>query len=166
MQMLNRYFTPFALMLILSAIYFSEPEPRAIKLSLAILAASTLVNWWFSANTYRFIRWTREMRMVQVWLNYLWAVPLFYLLQPFWGPMWLLFVMAPVTAALYESWWQTLVTASVSAFTMLVLYWLGGMEGGAFWGMAGIHASFIIIFSLFVNSLAQVALRLRDMTPR
>jgi len=27
MQMLNRYFTPFALILILSAIYFSEPAP-------------------------------------------------------------------------------------------------------------------------------------------
>ena len=28
MHMLNRYFAPFALFLILSAIWFSEPEPR------------------------------------------------------------------------------------------------------------------------------------------
>src|SRR5256885_12612427 len=27
-----------------------------------------------------------------------WAVPLFYLLYPYWGPMWLLFVLAPTAA--------------------------------------------------------------------
>ena len=45
MQMLNRYFAPFALILIISAIYFSEPDPAAYKLSLVILAVSVIVNW-------------------------------------------------------------------------------------------------------------------------
>lgn len=163
MQMLNRYFTPFALSLILSAIYFSEPEPAAYKLSLGILSASILVNWWLSANTYRFIRWTRQMRMLQVWLNFVWAVPLFWLLQPFWGPMWLLFVMAPVTAALYMGWWQTLGTGVVSAGTMLGIYYARGVfEGGPVFGMALVHALFIVVFGLFVHALAQTALRMRD----
>lgn len=163
MQMLNRYFTPFALALILSAIYFGEPEPRAYKISLGILSASILVNWWLSANTYRFIRWTRQMRVVQVWLNYVWAAPLFWLLQPFWGPMWLLFVMAPVTAALYLGRWQTLATGAVSAGTMLGIYYVRGVfDGGPAAGMAFVHALFIVVFALFVHALAQTALRMRD----
>lgn len=163
MQMLNRYFTPFALILILSAIYFGEPEPRDYKLSLAILGASILVNWWLSANTYRFIRWSRQMRSLQVWLNFLWAVPLFYLLQPYWGPMWLLFVMAPVTAALYMERWPTFGISCVSAGTMLAIYWKRGVfAAGPMAGMVTVHACFIVIFALFVHALAQTALRLRD----
>lgn len=169
MQMLNRYFSPFALTLILSAIYFYEPEsagaplPFNIKLSLIILAVSTLVNWWLSANTYRFIHWARQMRVLQVWLNFIWSAPLVYLLVPYWGPMWLLLVMSPVTAALYMSWWPTLGMSLISSATMLGIYYLQGMapEGAAL-GMACVHALFIVIFSLFVHGLAQTALRLRD----
>lgn len=163
MQMLNRYFTPFALILILSAIFFSEPEPKAYWMSLSILAISTLVNWWLARNSYRFIHWVRQMRTVQVWLNFLWSVPLFYLLQQFWGPMWLLFMMAPVTAALYMGRWQTFGTAMVSALTMLGIYYSRGVfDSPQAGGQALVHASFIVIFALFVRALAQNALRLRD----
>lgn len=162
MQMLNRYFAPYALILILFAIYFGEPEPSAYKLSLGILAASILVNWWLSANTYRFIHWARQMRALQVWLNFIWTVPLFYLLFPFWAPMWLLFVMAPITAALYMGRWATLGMAAVSAGTMLVIYYLHGVTEGPAAGMAVVQALFIVVVSLFVHGLAQTALRLRD----
>ena len=66
MHMLNRYFAPFALFLILSAIWFSEPEPRDYKLSLAILAVSAAVNWWLDRNAYRFMAWSRRLRGVQI----------------------------------------------------------------------------------------------------
>ncbi len=163
MQMLNRYFAPFALILILSAIYFSEPEPAAYKLSLGILIASIVVNWWVAKNTYRYIHWAKQMKVLQVWLDYIWAVPLFWLLQPFWGPMWLLFVMAPATAALTMGRWHTLGVAFVSAGTMLGIYWYRGVfDGGPAAGMACVHATFIIVFSLFIYGLAQTALRMRD----
>jgi hypothetical protein len=164
MQMLNRYFSPFALIMILSAIYFSEPEPKDTKLSLAILAASIIVNWYLSANTYHFIRWARQMRVLQIWLNFVWAAPLVYLLVPYWAPVWLLFAMAPVTAALYMTWWHTFGTALISAGAMLLVYHLRNPMAleGATLGMALVHAAFIVVFSLFVNSLAQAAIRLRD----
>lgn len=160
MQMLNRYFTPFALILILSAIYYSEPEPRDARLSLGILGVSMFINWWLSANTYRFVRWAPHMRTIQVWLNFLWAVPLVYLLVPYWAPMWLLFVMAPVTAALYMSLLPTLGISLMSSATMMGVYYLRSPLEGAALGMACVHASFIVIFALFVHALAQTALRL------
>lgn len=171
MNLLNRYFTPFAALLILSAakVNWEYPDQRSsIKAAVFILAASVLVNWWFTANTYRFVGWSRHLRAMQIWLNFLWTVPLFHLLQ-FWGPMWLLFLMAPVTAALYQGLWQTLGTSLVSAATMLgLIAWRvhafgGGEQGLAFWGMAANHALFIVVFSLFTHSLSQVALRLRDL---
>ncbi len=170
MQMLNRYFAPFALILILSAIWFNVENPADVrnwdasyKLALGILAVSIAVNWWVGKNTYRFIHWAHQMRLAQVWLNFIWAVPLFYLLQPFWGPMWLLFVMAPATSALIMDRWHTLATACVSAATMLAIYYYRGVfDGGPAAGMVCVHAAFIIVFSLFVNGMAQMALRMRD----
>lgn len=172
MQMLNRYFAPFALLLILSAIWFTVENPTDVahwdpsyKWALAILAVSTLVNWWFSKNTYRFIHWARQMRQAQIWLTFVWTVPLFWLLQPFWAPMWLLFVMAPATAALYTDLLETAITAGVSAASMLGIYYLRGVFDGGLGpagGMAIVHATFIVVLALFVQGLAQTALRLRD----
>ncbi len=172
MQMLNRYFVPFALILILSAIWFNVENPLdfrqwdpSYKYALAILAVSMVTNWYLSSHTYRFIHWAKQMKVLQVWLYYVWAVPLFWLLQPYWGPMWLLFVMAPVTAALFTDRWHTLASALVSAGTMLAIYYKRGVFDGGMGpagGMACVHACFIVVFALFVYGLEQTALRLRD----
>jgi hypothetical protein len=172
MQMLNRYFAPFALILISSAIWFSVDNPGdwhswnpSYKYALGILAVSMIVNWWLAKNTYRFIHLTKPMKILQVWIYYVWAVPLFWLLQPFWGPMWLLFVMAPVTAAMSTDRWHTLASALISATTMLAIYYSHGLfrEGiGPQEGMACVQACFIVVFALFVYGLEQTALRLRD----
>lgn len=164
MNLLNRYFAPFAALLILCAAYFGEAEKKPLYISIGVFSVSLLVNWWLSANTYRFVGWAGRLRTVQIWLNFVWAVPLFYLLGGYWGPMWLLFVMAPVTASQYGGWGQTLLTAVVSSGAMLGLYWQRGLEGEAFWGMAFVQAAFIVIISLFTYSLAQTALRLRDLS--
>ena len=160
MQMLNRYFTPFALILILSAIYYSEPEPQDAKMSLGILGLSILVNWWLAAHAYRYIRWAGLMKSLQVIMNFLWSVPLVYLLVPYWAPMWLLFVMPPVTAALTLSRAATTVSAGTCAATLLAVYSLRNPLEGPALGMACVHAAFIVIFALFVHALAQTALRL------
>ena len=112
MQMLSRYFTPFALILILSAVHFGEPERRTTKIAIAILAADVFVNWWIAKNQYRWIRWAGRFRQMQVWLNLFWAAPLFYFLYPYWGPMWLLFVLAPTAAALTRSGTSLVISAT------------------------------------------------------
>lgn len=167
MQMLNRYFTPFALVLIISAVYFRLDEFRdsglqAPMIAAGILVADVLVNWWIGRNQYRWMARAHQLRLFQVWLNYVWAVPLFYLLYPYWAPMWLLFTMAPTAAALATSRGHTMLCAGVSAGTMIGLYYQRQPLEGVFLGMALSQAAFIVIFSLFVHSLAQTALRLRD----
>lgn len=172
MHMLNRYFTPFALILIVSAVYFRLDEFRDAGLQApliagAILLADVLVNVWIGRNQYRWVGWAGRMRQAQIWLNYIWAVPLFYLLYPYWAPMWLLFVMAPTAAALTASRLETISCALLAAGTMIGIYWLKQNQqlAGEFLGMALSQAAFILIFSLFVHGLAQAALRLRDANP-
>ncbi len=162
MQMLSRYFTPFALVLILSAVHFSEPEPHITKIAVAILLADVLLNWWIGKNQYRWVGWAGRFRQMQVWLNFVWAVPLFYLLYPYWAPMWLLFVLAPTAAALTTSKLETVLCSLCAAGAMIVVIWSRQPLEGPYLGMALSHAAFIVIFSLFVHSLAQTALRLRD----
>lgn len=162
MQMLSRYFTPFALVLILLAVHFGEPESSTTRIAIAILVADVVANWWIGKNQYRWVRWAGRFRRIQVWLNLVWAVPLFYLLYPYWGPMWLLFVLAPTAAALTASRLETVLCALSAAASMIgIIYWRQPLEG-PFLGMVLSHAAFIVIFSLFVHSLAQTALRLRD----
>ena len=169
MQMLNRYFTPFALVLIASAVYFRADEFRdtglhAPLLAVGILALDLFVNWWIARNQYRWVGWAPRLRQLQVWLNLVWAVPLFYLLYPYWAPMWLLFVTAPTAAAMTTSRLETLLCSLSAAGTMIGIYWLRQnyhLEG-EFLGMALSQAAFIVVFALFVNGLAQTTLRLRD----
>ena len=167
MQKLNRYFTPFALVLIASALYFRIDEFKdaglqAPMIAAGILVADLVINWWIGRNQYRWMAWAHRLRVLQVWLNYVWAVPLFYLLYPYWAPMWLLFVMAPTAAALTLTTRHTVACALVSAGTMIGLYWHRQPLEGVFLGMAISQAAFILIFSLFVQGLAETVLRLRD----
>ncbi len=163
MQMLSRYFTPFALVLILSAVYFREDlEAGTTKLAIGILVADVLTNWWIGKNQYRWVAWAGRLRHIQVWLNLVWAVPLFYLLYPYWGPMWLLFVLAPTAAALTTSKLETVLCSLAAAGAMIGIICVRQPLEGPALGMVLSHAAFIVIFSLFVHSLAQTALRLRD----
>ncbi|MBI5243824.1 MAG: hypothetical protein HY922_09125 [Elusimicrobia bacterium] len=175
MNLLNIYFTPFASVLVLAAIYFmdfSEPQDKLNRnLALGVLALSLVVNHLLTKYTYRLIGWAGRLKSIQVWLTFFWAIPLFYLLGTYWGPMWLLFTMAPVTAALYQSRWKTLAISLLSGGAMLGLYALrsyiiGMALGEQHWAMAGVHAVFIVVMAMFVHALAETALRLRDVGSR
>jgi hypothetical protein len=166
MNLLNLYFAPFGAGLVLVAVYFSELDRRTSVASFAVLAASLLVNFWFSRYTYRFPGWTDRLRVLQVWLSFLWSVLLFYLLFQFCAPTWLLVALPAVAAALNQGRWQTLLTGVVSGAAVLGVYyvrWSGEMTSPALWAQACVHAAFIPVLCMFVHALAQTALRLRDL---
>jgi hypothetical protein len=169
MHILNFYFTPFAVILILFAIFFSEPEPGVTRMSFAILGAAFAANWWLNRNTYRFLRWSRHIRALTVWLNLAVSATLFYLLSAYWAPMWLLFLTAPAASAMYMKKWQVLLVSLVSAGLMVGLYYArslaygdGGGMGTQLWGMAGTQAVFIVFFSMFTAAMAEMIIKVRD----
>lgn len=171
MNLLNLYFTPFAAAMVVAAVYFSEPDATTKYLSFGLLLFSLAVNHWFSKNTYRFVGWAGRLKVLQVWLTFLWSGVLAYLLMPYWAPMWLLLTMPPVTAAMYQGRAQTLGTAAVCGASVLGLYWVyernvGMPLGQVMWAQGALQALFIPVLAAFVHELAQTALRMRDVAAR
>ncbi|MCX5785296.1 MAG: hypothetical protein NTX59_06375 [Elusimicrobia bacterium] len=164
MHILNYYFTPFAVILISFAIFFSEPERSVTYVSFGLLAAAFALNFWISANTYRLMRLTRSIRGIMVWINLLTSAALFYLLSPYWAPMWLLFLTAPAAAAMFMKKWQVFLTALAAAALMLGIYYLlsGGDMGPQLRAMAVTQAVFIVFFSMFTAAMAEMAVKVRD----
>lgn len=183
MHILNYYFTPFAVVLILFAIFFSQPEKEVTYLSFGILGAAFLANWWLNRNTYKFLRWSRHIRALTVWLNMAVSAALFYLLSPYWAPMWLLFLAAPAASAMYMKKWQVFLTALTSSLLMVGLYLYRGavslmaadQDGAGFsaalaqvlgatqhLGMVATQAIFILFFSMFAAAMAEMVVKVRD----
>ncbi|HBA60427.1 MAG TPA: hypothetical protein DCZ92_06350 [Elusimicrobia bacterium] len=182
MHVLNYYFTPFAVILILFAIFFSEPEKNVTYLSFGLLAASFIVNYWLNSNIYRLMQYTRHIRGITVWINLLTSAVLFYLLFPYWAPMWLLFLTAPAAAAMFMKKWQVFLTAAAAAAVMLGIYLYKGMafamadapamtlaqafsqamESTQLWAVCATQAVFIIFFSMFTAAMAEMAVKVRD----
>ena len=163
MHILNYYFTPFAVILISFAIFFSQPEKSTTYISFGLLAAAFALNYWMSANTYRLMRLTRSIRGIMVWINLLTSAGLFYLLSPYWAPMWLLFLTAPAASAMFMKKWQVFLTALAAAALMLGIYYLlSGGIGPQLLGMAVTQAVFIVFFSMFTAAMAEMAVKVRD----
>jgi hypothetical protein len=60
---------------------------------------------------------------------------------------------------------ETMATAAVSSASMLLIYYKRGVFDGGLGpagGMAVVHATFVLVFSMFVSGLAETALRMRD----
>lgn len=171
MNLLNLYFTPFATAMVLVAVYFSDPDQTTKYLSFGLLLLSLAVNHWFSKNTYRFVGWAGRLKLLQVWLTFLWSAVLAYLLMPYWAPMWLLLAMPPIIAAVNQGRWQTLATAGACSASVLALLWVyqqkvGMPLGEVMWAQGCVQAAFIPVLAAFVHELAQTALRMRDVAMR
>jgi hypothetical protein len=183
MHILNYYFTPFAVILILFAIFFSQPEKEVTYISFGLLAAAFVLNIWLNSNIYRFMRWSRHIRAVTVWLNLAVSAALFYLLAAYWSSMWLLFLTAPAASAMFMKKWQVFGVALTSALLMISLYLykgaasmlamdpeLTGMSAALAQvlgntqqlAIAATQAIFIIFFSMFAAAMTEMTLKVRD----
>lgn len=172
MNLLNLYFAPFATVLVLMAIYFppfTGGEFKERYFAFGILLASLAVNQWFARNIYRFVGWTNRLRAMQIWITFLWSILLFYILFPYFAPAWLLVAMPVAAVALNQGRWQTLLAGCVGTAVVIGVYyirWQGEMTSPQLWAQAWVHAGFIPVLGLFVHSLAQTALRMRDISTR
>lgn len=167
MHILNFYFTPFAVILIAFAVFFSEPERSVTYISFALLAAAFVINYVLSANVYRLMQVTRSIRGIIVAINLITSAALFYLLSPYWAPMWLLFLTAPAAAAMFMKKWQVFLTALAAAGLMLGIYYVRSVVNDMgispqLVGMAATQAIFIIFFSMFTAAMAEMAVKVRD----
>ncbi|MBU2530214.1 MAG: hypothetical protein KKD35_04155 [Elusimicrobia bacterium] len=167
MHLLNAYFTPFALILTVFAIYFSALDKQTTYIAFGVLALTFVINWWVSKNEYKFFRWIQKIRVLTVIFNLLVTAVIFYLLGSYWAPTWLLFLIAPSASAMFMKRSHVFLIALSASLLMLGTYYFKSLYldmqlGTVHWAMASIHAIFVILLSLFVNSMSQIILKVRD----
>ncbi len=160
-RIVDRFFTPFALSLVLSSLYLGFAEPKAKWISVGLVVFLGIFNEISAYLAKKHMEWAVPVGNTRIITNFVANIALVYLLGTFWGPMWLLFVLTPVATALYASWSRTFVTAAVSSAALLGIYYSRGLEGSVGWGQAALHAAFIVFISLFVNSIARLVMQMK-----
>lgn len=98
-NVINLYLTPFAIILVLMAIIFSQPTGWALYGSLILLIVS-LFNNLFSPSIIRNIPEAKMLRMIS---NVVVNVMIVYFLIGYWGPIWYLFLLTPIATAVYST---------------------------------------------------------------
>lgn len=157
----DRFFTPFALVMVLAAMALGYAEPVVYRVALAIALALVAFNETSVWLARRHPDWTVRIGTTRLVTNFVANVVLVYMLGTFWGPMWLLFVLTPVATALHADWRKTIGTAMISSAALLAIYGSRGLEGAIGWGQASLHAAFIVFISLFVNSIARMVMQIK-----
>lgn len=153
-ELVNRYSTPFAILLVAMGIILSNPIGWARNLSITLLLAGVLLN-------IAVVAWLRRRPDSTPWLvparmtaNVLINISLVYVLGRFWPPLWLLLALTPLASAIYSDRRRTLVAATGVSAALAGVAWLHGASSPIEWGTAAAQAAFIVLVSLMVNDLA------------
>lgn len=160
-RLVDRFFTPFAVTMVVAATWLGYAEPREQHIALGLVGVLAVFNEISVYAARKRPAWTKTVSYTRLITNFVANIMLVYLLGTFWGPMWLLFVLTPVATALHAEWKKTLLTAVISAAALLGIYASRGLSGPVGWGQASLHAAFIIFISLFVNSIARMVMQMK-----
>ncbi|MFH1282290.1 MAG: hypothetical protein ABII27_01335 [bacterium] len=154
-SLINKYCTPFAIVLILSALVFVNFEKATQYLVIILLGISVILNmltaWLVKIKPEK----ASKIALLRLSSNLTFNILFMYIIGSFWGPLWLLFLLTPLAMSLYSSTKITLAVSISTASLLLLIYGLRGMHGSVGWGQAFNHAFFIVFISMFVNSLAK-----------
>ncbi len=165
MHFYNYLFTPFGLILIIFALTLSSPEKKDTIVSIVTLIIQFSLNFYILKNLYTFKK-PNSIRSFLVLFNIITTSIVFYHIMAYWAPSWLLYIIPPVFASTFLNRNKTLVISLFSAISMLFIYWLRSyiLElsiSHITLAMAICHALFIIVISLFVNSMSELITKIR-----
>ncbi|OGS43051.1 MAG: hypothetical protein A2539_02525 [Elusimicrobia bacterium RIFOXYD2_FULL_34_15] len=152
-RIVNSYFTPFATVLILVAIFIAHPGTALTFIFLGVMLFSFLFNEITNQILKKHANLAIIISNIRLFVNFLLNICIVYFLGGFWGPLWLLFVLTPIATAIYSDAKKTMIMALISSGTLLIIYLVRGLTGIISWGQAFSHVWFIIIISLFINKL-------------
>ncbi len=167
MHVFNYFFTPFAILSVVFAIYFSSPEKNETIITFGIIFFLFAVNLYISKKIYRFFRHMQKIRTGLVIFNTLGISAIFYILSAYWAPIWLLFAIPPAAGALFLRKIGTFAVSLFASLCMLGVYLIRSriLEtdfSTQLWAMASCHAIFIIVFSMFINFMSETMIKMRD----
>jgi hypothetical protein len=155
--LVNRYATPFAILLVVLGIVLSSPQGSVRNMSIALLAFSIFFNV-MAVGVIRSLSesmpWIKKARLlINLAVNFI----LVYILGPFWPPMWLLLALTPIATAIYEGPAQTLLTSAGTSALIVIIHLIRGGNTPHQWGETISYAAFIILMSMLINELTQAS---------
>jgi hypothetical protein len=91
-------------------------------------------------------------RLVKLYTNLAVNSAVVFILGQHWEPMWLILVLAPVSAAIYGTRRQALVSAAQASVILLAIQALRGGSSALDWGEQAAQVLFVLILTLLINS--------------
>jgi hypothetical protein len=91
-------------------------------------------------------------RLVKLYTNLAINSAVVFILGQHWSPMWLILVLAPVSAAVYGTRRQALVSAAQASVILLIIQALRGRSSALDWGEQLAQVFFVVILTLLINS--------------
>lgn len=155
--LVNRYFTPFAVVLVGTGLALSQPKGWVGPVCIGLLVFSSMFNLATARQARVSGQASRRASYVRLVTNLAVNVGLVYMLGGYWTPTWLLFVLTPVATAVYSSRERTTAVSCAVAGLLLGTQVMRGYNAPVDWGQAVMEAAFIIFLSHFVNELADMA---------
>jgi hypothetical protein len=159
-MLVNRYATPFAILLVVLGLVLASPAKTARDVSIALLLFSICFNVLAVGAIRKLAETMPSIKKLRMLINVAINVVLVYELGPFWQPMWLLLALTPIATAIYEGPTQTLLVSSGTSGLIIAIHLLrSGGDGGSplEWGQTLSYAAFIILLSLLINELTQAS---------
>lgn len=155
-DLVNRYFTPFALFLVVTVAFIGSCDRTIIVVAGLLVFISVELNFFTAHMISKNPEKAKVIGHIRVVSNFLVNVIIVYLLINIWKPIWLLFALTPIASAVYYDRKKCLGVALVSAGTLLVIYFIRGLTGLYGWGEAVTYAVFIVLISMFINALCKI----------
>jgi hypothetical protein len=152
---INNYFTPFAIVLVVSAAYLSTPGTKRVVLSIGLIIFSALLNITTEYFALKMPKISRILINTRLATNFFINSALVYMLIDYWAPMWLLFVLTPVATAVYETRLKMVIVTSLSCLVLTAIYFNHGLYGAGYWVQGLNQILFVAILPFFIKSLSE-----------
>ena len=124
-RIINWYLTPFAVLLVTMAAV-STGLHKATITALCISAITGIGNPVFVSVMRRHAARSAALRNLRIGFNYFFNIYLIYVLWPFWRPSWLLLLLSISAVGIFDTWLNTLMTASMFSLVLVVAEFLRG----------------------------------------
>lgn len=154
-HLVNRYFTPLAVLLVTNGVILGQPPFPQRDLAFAFLILGIAFNYFSNRWIDRSPASAGWKLNVRIYVNIAVNVVLVYLLRPYWAPSWLLLLLGPLASAMYGQRAKALGTAFFNAAALLAIGALRGYASPIEWAQELTYGLCILLLSLAVYELSQ-----------
>ncbi|MBI5624395.1 MAG: hypothetical protein HY924_11510 [Elusimicrobia bacterium] len=151
--LVNRYMTPFAALLVLSAAFLSAAPHRASSAAVALLVVISTLNYASRGFVARYPERAAAIRHSRVVVNYVFDLTLLWIFLPYWPSIWMLFLLTVIAVGAYEDKKALVQHAALLTVMLCLVTWGLGMRSLPELGETAVRVAALWFAGLFTNRL-------------